>query len=320
MFGEPCPWSGPSATMALAGPGQPRAQLTRCCLMGRGISEPRAQRANLAAGGTPQPQLRRRPLLNRPVVSLLLSLGCAAAASSAEPKPRRAPAAVVLLHGSGDSGKGLQRYLRAVDGGQFLDRLQISGVETVFPDSGLRPYSLAGGQRMAIWFDRTGLPPSAPEDTASVEDSVSRLVCVLDQLKSDGIPASRIAVGGFSMGGGIALQLALRHPEKLGAVFALSSFLCDDAAVYRQLEAGGAAGAAGTSWPPTFMAHGQADDFIRIAWAEATARRLRGLGLPVQFAALPGVRHELVKEEIRMLGDWLWQTIGLEPGLEKADL
>ena len=45
-------------------------------------------------------------------------------------------------------------------------------------------------------------------------------------------------VGGFSMGGGIALQLALRHPEMLAGAFALSSYMCDDAAAYKLLEGG----------------------------------------------------------------------------------
>ena len=43
-------------------------------------------------------------------------------------------------------------------------------------------------------------------------------------------------VQGFSMGGGIALQLALRHPTKIAAAFVLSSFMCDDAAAYALLQ------------------------------------------------------------------------------------
>ena len=38
------------------------------------------------------------------------------------------------------------------------------------------------------------------------------------------------------MGGGIALQLALRHPTKIAAAFVLSSFMCDNAAAYQLLE------------------------------------------------------------------------------------
>ena len=38
------------------------------------------------------------------------------------------------------------------------------------------------------------------------------------------------------MGGGIALQAALRFPEEMGAAFVLSSFMCDDAKVYETLE------------------------------------------------------------------------------------
>ncbi|CAK0840831.1 unnamed protein product [Prorocentrum cordatum] len=137
-------------------------------------------------------------------------------------------------------------------------------------------------------------------DTSSVEASVARLLEFLQRLQREGVPAHRIVVGGFSMGGGIALQLALRHPGSLGAVFALSSYLCDDAAAYRLAE-----GSRGVRRPPVFMAHGRADSFIQFAWGEATARRLGGLGVPVRFVPLPGVGHELASSEIDQLGAWI---------------
>jgi len=248
--------------------------------------------------------------------SLALFLALASLASgplpchgaTAEVEEAEPPTAVVLLHGSGSSGEDLRRYLEAVDGGRFLESLAARGASTQFPDSGLRPYRLAGGLPMAVWYDRTGLPPSSPEDTPSVEASVDRLYEIVQRLQTQGIPARRIVVGGFSMGGGIALQLALRHPDSLGAVFALSSYMCDDAAAYRQAERSKSA-----SWPQVFMAHGQADDFIRFEWGSSTADRLAALGLPVRFLPLPDVRHELARSEIEELRAWLDEVLHTEP-------
>ncbi|CAE7350270.1 LYPLAL1 [Symbiodinium natans] len=199
----------------------------------------------------------------------------------------------------------LEEYFRAVDGGNLLDELAAHGVKTYWPDSGVRSYTLAGGRVMPIWYDRKGLPPTAPEDTASVEESVHSLVKLLDQVRADGIPANRTVIGGFSMGGGIALQLALRHPTKIAAAFVLSSFMCDNAAAYQLLENA-------PSTVPILMMHGEADGFIRPVWGRATARRLSDMGLKIEFISIPGVRHEISRQETTLLRDWLWNLLKLE--------
>ena len=68
---------------------------------------------------------------------------------------------------------------------------------------------------MSVWFDRYAMEPSSPERTESVEASCSQLEMLLDDVVASGVAPSRILIGGFSMGGGIALQTALRskHAE-----------------------------------------------------------------------------------------------------------
>lgn len=271
--------------------------------------------ALLAMRGAPKSHRRRH---------MPLVLGLAAASQAAEKATVAAAtptdAAVVFLHGSGDSGKRLRRYLMQVDNGALLQSLASSNVATVFPDSGLNPYTLMGGMPMAVWFDRTGLPPSAPEATASVEKSVILLREVLAELREEGIPPNRTLVGGFSMGGGIALQLGLRHPEELAGIFALSSYMCDDAAVFKQLE-----GMELGSRPPIFMAHGEADGFIRPAWGRATAERLKKMGMSVRFESLPRMGHELVRREIDLLRGWMQgvlslDSLGMDSAARRSDL
>ena len=74
--------------------------------------------------------------------------------------PTCTPSAVIFLHGSGDTGEGLQRGLA---NSRFTATMKAAGVRLVFPSATPRPYQLAGGNTMSIWFDRTGLPPEAPE-------------------------------------------------------------------------------------------------------------------------------------------------------------
>ncbi|CAK9089825.1 Lysophospholipase-like protein 1 [Durusdinium trenchii] len=234
----------------------------------------------------------------------------AALASAAPSSPARVPAgagsaAIVFLHGSGDSGTGFKRYLDAVDP-ELLEELQSQEVQTFWPDSEAQPYTLAGGMVMPIWYDRSGLPPSAPEKTDSVERSVQRLMQLIQEVEAAGVPPKRIVIGGFSMGGGIALQLALRHPEAIAGAFVLSSFMCDDAAVYERLQT------PELTKVPILMMHGEADRFIRPQWGRQTAERLKSLGVATEFVEIPGLRHEMSRKEIQLLRRWLWQVLQLD--------
>ena len=220
-------------------------------------------------------------------------------------------AAIIFLHGSGDTGAGIQAWLKHVWGGRFLARARKSNVEVHFPTASPRPYTLAGGQVSSVWFDRYALPPTAPEHTPSVEESCHQLGLLVDDLVARGVPARRIAIGGFSMGGGIALQCMLRSPHKLGACFALSAFMCERAAIFERLEKHEGA-AARARFPPCFIRHGAADDFILPQWGRATADRLLRLGLDVDFDLIPGVRHELSDGEVEELSEWVFGRL-MEP-------
>ena len=208
---------------------------------------------------------------------------------------------VIFLHGSGDTGTGISRYLQQAAGGGFAQTMKDAQVTLLTPSAVPRPYLLAGGRVMSVWFDRYELQPSAPEHLESVEASCAQLEEIVDGLVHSGTPASRIAIGGFSMGGGIALQFAARSRHRLAAVFALSSYLCDGAKAYELLS--GRRGDAGL--PPVFMRHGSADDFIKPAWGQSTAERLAALGANIDFALIPGMDHSLEDGEVESLGKWL---------------
>lgn len=214
------------------------------------------------------------------------------------------PTAVIFLHGSGDSGSGLKRYIEALS--DLVEELEFRDVQTFWPNSSPQPYTLAGGIVMPIWYDRAGLAPSAPEKTDSVEKSVDSLMKLVQKVQASGVPPQRIIIGGFSMGGGIALQLALRHPEAIGGAFVLSSFMCDDAAVYGRVQA------PELSKVPILMMHGEADRFIRPSWGRGTFERLQSSGVDVDFVSVPGLQHEMNSKEIQLLRDWLFKTLQLD--------
>lgn len=256
--------------------------------------------------------MRARALL---LASLLLVGPCAAV--------RRV---VIFLHGSGDTGDGLVKYLTSVADGRFIKAMSAAGVETVYPSATPIPYTLARGKVMSNWFDRTQLSPAGAEHLDSIEESRHRLEKVIDDLVKGGVPSDHIAIGGFSMGGGMALQLALRTRRPLAAAFALSSYLCRSAEAYghfytdecsatRHGRTDDAACPAASL--PVFMRHGSEDSFILPAWGAATAERLKSLGLHVDAAELPGLGHEMRDDEIDALVTWLLPKLGV---FEKDEL
>ena len=234
-----------------------------------------------------------------------------AAASAATP-PTAHVGAVVFLHGSGDNGPNFQRWIGAES---FVKALVDKGVHTEFPSARPIPYTVAGGQMSSVWFNRLAMEPSSPEQTRTVEDSVAQIESLLDELVAAGIPSSRIAVGGFSMGGGIALQTALRSKHALAGVFAMSSYMCDDAAVYSQLRSTPRSGL--NIW----MAHGADDDFVLPEWGQATAKALKAFeGLEVSWRAYPRLHHELRSDELVDLNEWLAPLVlGEEMCLNKSE-
>jgi len=97
-------------------------------------------------------------------------------------------------------------------------------------------------------------------------------------------------LAGFSQGGAIVLQTALRHPERLAGVMALSTYLPLAGMLSKE-----------RSEPnkdlPIFMAHGQFDDIIPIERARRSREMLEKLGYPVTWKEYP-MPHSVCAPEI----------------------
>jgi phospholipase/carboxylesterase len=228
------------------------------------------------------------------LVSAMASSYCIGAANSCTASS--AAGAVIFLHGSGDTGPGFQRWVGRLP---FVQNLVASGVSIQFPSAQPRPYRLFGGTTMSVWYDRLAMEPSAPEHTESVQESCAQLEALLDKIVASGTPPGKILIGGFSMGGAIAIQTALRSKHELGGVFAMSSYLCDDARIYKGLTA------SSTPKPPIWMAHGGADTFVSPEWGKMTAEKLTMSGFDVQWQRYEGMRHELRQDELDDLNGWM---------------
>ncbi|XP_063054380.1 lysophospholipase-like protein 1 [Engraulis encrasicolus] len=203
-------------------------------------------------------------------------------------------ASIIFLHGSGDTGLGLRAWVRDTF------HLAFPHIRIIYPTAPPRPYTPMRGAVSNVWFDRYKISRDCPEHLESVDAMCSSLGSIVQDEIQAGIPKDRIVIGGFSMGGAMALHLACRHHPDVGGVFALSSFLNKDSVVYQAVEDRQAAG-----MPELLQVHGASDELVLHEWGEQTSALLRRAGMSVSFHTLPGLQHQLCAPELQLLRAWL---------------
>jgi len=195
-------------------------------------------------------------------------------------------ASVIWLHGLGADGHDFEPIVPELE----LDQ----PVRFVFPHAPVRPVTINQGMRMRAWYDILQFGPG-PEDEAGVRASQKLVETMIAAEKARGIGS--IVLAGFSQGGAIVLQTALRHGERLAGVLALSTYL----PLHRTLEA---ERNPANHEVPIFMAHGQYDDIIPLQRAEQSRQLLARLGYEVQWHTY-SMPHSVCPEEIADISAFL---------------
>ncbi|HVS24299.1 MAG TPA: alpha/beta fold hydrolase [Gammaproteobacteria bacterium] len=196
--------------------------------------------------------------------------------------------AVIWLHGLGADGHDFEPIVPEL-------RLRIAA-RFVFPHAPVRPVTINGGMPMRAWYDIVGFDAAA-EDAAGIRASAAAVAWLVDRELGRGTDAERIVLAGFSQGGAIALQLALREPRRLAGVVALSTYLPLAATLAMEKSAANSA-------TPIFMAHGSEDPVIPLARADASRRVLEREGYAVDWHVYP-MEHAVCAPEILAIGAWL---------------
>ena len=120
-----------------------------------------------------------------------------------------------------------------------------------------------------------------------------------------GIAPRRIVLAGFSQGGAIALQAALRYPQPLAGVLALSTYLPIAATLEAERSDANRS-------VPIFMAHGLHDDIIPLRKAELSKDLLAKAGYAVQWKTYP-MPHSVCAEEIGDIARFLARLLESSP-------
>lgn len=204
-------------------------------------------------------------------------------------------ATVIWMHGLGADGHDFVPIVNEL-------RLPASlAVRFIFPHAPVRPVTLNGGMRMRAWYDIKSLDRKGLQDEQGIRESAARIESLIAGEQAAGIEAKRIVLAGFSQGGAIALQTALRCKLRLGGLMALSTYLPQADALARE------ASEANRDLP-ILMCHGQFDAVLPIQLGEWSRDHLTALHYAVEWRAYP-MAHEVCQAEIGHIGAWLARVL-----------
>ena len=210
-----------------------------------------------------------------------------------------ASASVIWLHGLGADGHDFVPIVPE------LKLPATPGIRFMFPHAPVRPVTLNMGMRMRAWYDIRTLTAEGRTDEAGLAESRTRLTALIAAERALGIASARIVVAGFSQGAALALHGALRHPEPLAGILALSCYLPLQALLAVEL-------AEANRQTPILMCHGQYDPVLPLALGVAACNWLRAAGYRVEWKEYP-MQHQVCPPQIQDIAAWLRARLPAEP-------
>ena len=206
--------------------------------------------------------------------------------------PATAPrASVIWLHGLGASGHDFEALIPE------LGLVETHGVRFVLPHAPEQPVTINQGYVMPAWYDIVSLELTARQDEAGIRRSAVLLGTLIGAEIALGIPAERIVLAGFSQGGAVALHTALRYPQRLAGVLALSTYLPLAELVTAEM-------APAQQGLPVFFGHGDRDEVVLPQTAARSRDILVELGCAVEWHPY-AMAHSVCSEELADIRDWL---------------
>jgi phospholipase/carboxylesterase len=200
-------------------------------------------------------------------------------AASGEPLPT-----LIALHGYGANGQDLLGLAPYLGGGRLL---------MICPQA---PLQVEPGFYGFSWYQFAG--PGGQSDPAELERALGLVRDFVDfALDAYPVRRDRVALLGFSQGGGMAYRLALGEPERFVGLAALSTRLPAD--LFAEQPPSEAVAAL-----PLLIQHGAEDPTASVDGGRASRDRLRELGLEPDYREYP-MGHEVSAASAGDLSAWL---------------
>lgn len=208
---------------------------------------------------------------------------------------QQAKATVIWLHGLGADGHDFENIVP-----QFK-LPEVLAVRFIFPHAPIRRITINHGFPMRSWCDILELSDDAIVDEEGVRESEASIAYMIQKEIDAGIPAKKIIIAGFSLGGAIAIHTALRFHQPLCGVIALSTFLPKNDRINTE-------GHMSNKNIPIFMAHGHHDSIAPLSLGLQTFQRLKNLHYPATWHEYP-MEHSVCYEEINDISKWIQQSL-----------
>jgi phospholipase/carboxylesterase len=189
-------------------------------------------------------------------------------------KPNASRTVFILLHGYGAPGSDLEGFAE-----ELATRLPEASF--VIPEG---PHRAGMGRAWVPNFSAPTREEYVVRLNAEIADTNAKLWKVIDGVRKKGARCENIYVGGFSQGGRMAAEVALRAPSncKLGGLIVMSGGGMDDAELPPS-----------TSSPMrVLVSHGTSDPVVGINVGQFLAHRLKTDGHEVRWLEFAG-QHQL---------------------------
>uniref|UniRef100_A0A671L446 palmitoyl-protein hydrolase n=1 Tax=Sinocyclocheilus anshuiensis TaxID=1608454 RepID=A0A671L446_9TELE len=205
------------------------------------------------------------------------------------PGTEKETAVVIFLHGLGDTGHGWADTMTSI---------RLPYIKYICPHAPRIPVTLNMKMTMPsccymLKFDYVAL---------SIDHSFSSIVkAIIDHEVKNGIPSSRIILGGFSQGGALSLYTSLTSQQHLAGVVGLSCWL----PLHKTFPQ--AASGSGNKDTPILQCHGEMDPMIPVQFGAMTAEKLKTIISPqnVTFRTYPGLMHSSCPQEMSAVKEFI---------------
>ena len=203
---------------------------------------------------------------------------------------------VIWMHGLGADGWDFVPIVRELPLPEDL------ALRFIFPHAPMRAVTINNGMDMRAWYDIAMNDIARLPDEQGIRESQAAVERLIARERERGIPSGRIVMAGFSQGGAIALQVGLRHANRIAGIISLSSYL----ALEDSLDAEASSANRAT---PIFMAHGTEDPIVPLRLAEVSRATLQNRGYEVEWHTWP-MPHAVCAEEIEAVSAFLGRVLG----------
>ena len=202
-------------------------------------------------------------------------------------------ASVIWLHGLGADGHDFEPIVPALGLPESLP------VRFLFPHAPRIPVTINGGLVMPAWYDILEMNIDRRIDEAGLRASADQVTALIERERERGIPAERIVIAGFSQGGAVAYETALRYPQRLAGLLVMSGYFATAESLDRH---------PANATLPIEVHHGTRDPVVPEVLGVRAAEFLGELEYPVTLRRYE-MEHEVCREQVRDIGQWLQQRL-----------